>query len=375
MSIQGFKNWCFDVSHEFCETLWFLEAEDWPNIGSIGLCRRKPLLISLAWKNQRLPTVRKSLPVTRHQRQVVKRKKRLVSKLGTWWNNFQKCRIRMENLDSSRCFFEVAATPVAPTPAEPERFGDFTWKFGFALGFVGRETPMVAAGEDRRGGGASRGRAFAVRACCWWGSRRSSGRGLDFSSFDCFCFRYSMLKGSVDFFVNECTVTQLGQDEQKIQNLREKITEVETRERQLYEEVTRLAPWTNINISILYIHHPFLKIVYAMNILYTSISHSFITSCELIRGAEHGAAPRRHRGHLSGVCRGCARPRSGSHAARCGIRHLGIPTYCCGSWFPVVICRYEKIEKKQELNVFAVKIRTTSIINHWMAVMAGPKTL
>jgi len=51
-----------------------------------------------------------------------------------------------------------------------------------------------------------------------------------------------MLEGSVDFFVNECTVTQLGQDEQKIQNLREKITEVETRERQLYEEVTRLAP-------------------------------------------------------------------------------------------------------------------------------------
>ena len=255
----------------------------------------------------------------------------------------------------------------------------------------------VAAGEDRWRGGASRGRAFPGRAC-WWGSRRSSSRGLDFSSFDCFCFRYSMLEGSVDFFVNECTVTQLGQDEQKIQNLREKITEVETRERQLYEEVTRLAPWTNINISIhtiytiysydmiyiytyaciyyiyaclyiyihihiyLYIHHPFLNIVYTMNILYTSRSHSFITSCELIRGAEHGAAPRRHRRHLSGVCGGCAGPRSGSHAARCGIRHLGIPTYCCGSWFPVVICRPVKIEKKTNKNVFAVKIRTA--FNH-----------
>ena len=136
---------------------------------------------------------------------------------------------------------------------------------------------------------------------------------------------------------------------------------METRERQLYEEVTRLAPGTNINISILYIHHPFFEIIYTMNILYTSRSHSFITSCELIRGAEHGAAPRRHRRHLSGVCGGCAGPRSGSHAARCGIRHLGIPTYCCGSWFPVVICRYVKIQKKNK-NVFAVKLRTA--FNH-----------
>lgn len=141
MSIQGFRNWCFDVSHEFCETLWFLEAEDWPHIGSIGLCRRKPLLSSLAWKNQRLPTVRKLLPVTRHQRQVVKRKKsmrkkRRVSKLGTWWNNFKKCRISHGEFRFIQMLFEVvAATPVTPTPAEPERFGDFTRKFGFELGF------------------------------------------------------------------------------------------------------------------------------------------------------------------------------------------------------------------------------------------------
>jgi len=32
-------------------------------------------------------------------------------------------------------FEVVAATPVTPTPAEPERFGDFTRKFGFELGF------------------------------------------------------------------------------------------------------------------------------------------------------------------------------------------------------------------------------------------------
>ena len=54
----------------------------------------------------------------------------------------------------------------------------------------------------------------------------------------------------------------------------------------------------------------------------TSRSHSFIT--EFIRGAEHGAAPRCHRRHLSGVCGGCTGPGSGSHATRCGTWCLGI---------------------------------------------------
>ena len=69
----------------------------------------------------------------------------------------------------------------------------------------------------------------------------------------------------------------------------------------------------------------YIYIIYTLYIyiyISTSRSHSFIT--EFIRGAKHGAAPRCHRRHLSGVRGGCTGPGSGSHATRCGTWCLGI---------------------------------------------------
>ena len=108
----------------------------------------------------------------------------------------------------------------------------------------------------------------------------------------------------------------------------------------------------------MYIMNIYIYTLYVYIYISTSRSHSFIT--EFIRGAKHGAAPRCHRRHLSGVRGGCTGPGSGSHATRCGTWCLGISNV--GS--ELVWCDLQILQSK---NIQGICGQNQSHFNHIMS--------